>query len=94
MATRSAEAAETAAQYLARQYDDGQTARDPVTGEFNPNLLPESVKEEIRATTGAIASIVGATGDGGAALNVQISGVIGKNAVENNYLSLKDVNDF
>ena len=86
-------AAETAAQYLARQYDDGQTARDPVTGEFNPNLLPESVKEEIRATTGVIASIVGATGDGGAALNAQIGGVIGQNAVENNYLSLKDVND-
>ena len=89
----AAVAAETAAQYLARQYDDGQTARDPVTGEFNPNLLPESVKEEIRATTGAIASIVGATGDGGAALNAQIGGVIGRNAVENNYLSLKDVND-
>ena len=89
----AAVAAETAAQYLARQYDDGQTARDPVTGEFNPNLLPESVKEEIRATTGAIASIVGATGDGGAALNAQIGGVIGQNAVENNYLSLKDVND-
>ena len=89
----AAVAAETAAQYLARQYDDGQTARDPVTGEFNPNLLPESVKEEIRATTGVIASIVGATGDGGAALNAQIGGVIGQNAVENNYLSLKDVND-
>ncbi|MDO4248364.1 MAG: hypothetical protein Q4C79_05290 [Neisseria sp.] len=53
----AAVAAETAAQYLSRQYDDGQTARDPVTGEFNPNLLPESEKEEIRATTGAIASI-------------------------------------
>ena len=82
----AAVAAETAAQYLARQYDDGQTARDPVTGEFNPNLLPESVKEEIRATTGVIASIVGATGDGGAALNAQIGGVIGQNAVENNDL--------
>ena len=82
----AAVAAEATAQYLARQYDDGKTARDPISGEFNPNLLPESVKEEIRATTGAIAALVGATGDGGAALNAQIAGVIGQNAVENNYL--------
>ena len=80
----AAAAAEATAQYLARQYDDGKTARDPISGEFEPNLLPESVKEEIRATTGAIAAVVGATGDGGAALNAQISGVIGQNAMENN----------
>ena len=86
----AAVAAEATAQYLARQYDDGKTARDPISGEFNPNLLPESVKEEIRATTGAIAALVGATGDGGAALNAQISGVIGQNAVENNDFAYYD----
>ena len=80
----AAVAAETAAQYLSRQYNDGQTARDPITGEFNPNLLPESVKEEIRTTTGAIAALVGATGDGSAAFNAQVAAVIGQNAVENN----------
>lgn len=31
--------------------------------------------------------MVGATGDGGTALNAQIAGVIGQNAVENNFLS-------
>ncbi|UOO82750.1 hemagglutinin repeat-containing protein [Uruburuella testudinis] len=80
----AAVAAEKAATYLSRQYDDGQTAIDPVTGEFNPNLLPESVKDEIKSTTGVIAALVGATGDNGAALNTQISGVIGQNAAENN----------
>ena len=33
-----------------------------------------------------IAAIVGATGDGGAALNAQIGGMLGQNAVENNAL--------
>ncbi|UOO80752.1 hypothetical protein LVJ83_07075 [Uruburuella testudinis] len=76
--------AEKAAQYLSQQYNDGYTAIDPQTGEFNPNLLPEHIKDEIKSTTGVIASIVGATGNGGAALNAQISGVIGQNAAENN----------
>lgn len=80
----AAVAAEKAAQYLSQQYNDGKTAIDPQTGEFNPNLLPEHIKEEIKSTTGVIASIVGATGDGGAALNAQIGGVLGQNAVENN----------
>ncbi|MCF7528806.1 VENN motif pre-toxin domain-containing protein [Neisseria lisongii] len=84
----AAVAAEKAAEHLSQQYNDGKIAIDPQTGEFNPNLLPEAVKEEIKATTGAIASIVGATGDGGAALNAQISGVIGQNAVENNSLTV------
>ncbi|MFC5921660.1 VENN motif pre-toxin domain-containing protein [Neisseria weixii] len=82
----AAVAAEKAAQYLSQQYNDGQTAIDPQTGEFNPNLLPEQIKEEIKSTTGVIAAIVGATGDGGAALNAQIGGVLGQNAVENNSL--------
>ncbi|MFD1245790.1 hypothetical protein ACFQ3H_11575, partial [Paralysiella testudinis] len=77
-------AAEKTAQYLTQQYNDGKTAIDPNTGEFNPNLLPEPIKAEIRSVTGAIASVVGATGDGGAAFNAQVAGVIGQNAVENN----------
>ncbi|HHK6029265.1 TPA: hypothetical protein ACQWGE_002022 [Neisseria subflava] len=58
----AAVAAERAAGYLAKQYDDGKTAIDPTTGKFNPNLLPEHIKEEIKAQTGAIASVVGAAG--------------------------------
>ncbi len=77
-------AAEKTAQYLSAQYNDGKTAIDPNTGEFNPNLLPENVKEEIRSITGSIASVGGATGDGGAAFNAQVAGVIGQNSVENN----------
>ncbi|MDO4907528.1 hypothetical protein [Neisseria sp.] len=82
----AAVAAEKAAQYLSQQYNDGQTAIDPQTGEFNPNLLPEHIKDEIKSTTGVIASIVGAAGDGGAALNAQIGGVVGQNVAENNWL--------
>ncbi|MFK7643203.1 hypothetical protein ACI43T_12065, partial [Neisseria oralis] len=55
-------AAERAAGYLAGQYDDGRTAIDPINGKFNPNLLPEHIKEEIKAQTGALASVVGAAG--------------------------------
>ncbi|HFC8552219.1 TPA: hypothetical protein ACFRHD_002258, partial [Neisseria lactamica] len=49
----AAVAAERAAEYLAKQYDDGRTAIDPISGKFNPNLLPEHIKEEIKAQTGA-----------------------------------------
>ncbi|RPD86152.1 hypothetical protein EGK75_08420 [Neisseria weixii] len=87
----AAVAAEKSAQYLSQQYNDGQTAIDPQTGEFNPNLLPEHIKDEIKSTTGVIAAIVGATGDGGAALNAQIGGVLGQNAVENNDLVLQGI---
>ena len=97
----AAVAAERAAEYLAKQYDDGRTAIDPITGKFNPNLLPEHIKEEIKAQTGVIASVVGAAGGslkGGsksstngtninALFNAQVGGVLGQNAVENNYLS-------
>jgi len=58
----AAVAAERAAEYLAKQYDDGKTAIDPITGKFNSNLLPEHIKEEIKAQTGAVASVVGAAG--------------------------------
>lgn len=94
----AAVAAERAAEYLAKQYDDGRTAIDPISGKFNPNLLPEHIKEEIKAQTGALASVVGAAGgslkggSGGtnngantnALFNAQVGGVLGQNAVENN----------
>ena len=91
----AAVAAERAAEYLAKQYDDGKTAIDPITGKFNPNLLPEHIKEEIKAQTGAIASVVGAAGgslkgsgstngNSNALFNAQVGGVLGQNAVENN----------
>ena len=91
----AAVAAERAAEYLAKQYDDGKTAIDPITGKFNPNLLPEHIKEEIKAQTGALASVVGAAGGSlngtngantNALFNAQVGGVLGQNAVENNAL--------
>ena len=95
----AAVAAERAAEYLAKQYDDGKTAIDPITGKFNPNLLPEHIKEEIKAQTGAVASVVGATGGSlngtngantNALFNAQVGGVLGQNAVENNALNRLD----
>ena len=92
----AAVAAERAAEYLAKQYDDGKTAIDPITGKFNPNLLPEHIKEEIKAQTGAIASVVGAAGGSlngtsgtntNALFNAQVGGVLGQNAVGNNLLA-------
>ena len=89
----AAVAAERAAEYLAKQYDDGRTAIDPTTGKFNPNLLPEPIKEEIKVQTGVIASVVGAAGGSlngtngantNALFNAQVGGVLGQNAVENN----------
>ena len=95
----AAVAAERAAEYLAKQYDDGHTAIDPISGQFNPNLLPEHIKEEIKAQTGAIASVVGAAGGSlngtnsgnGALFDAQVGGVLGQNAVENNYLDYKQL---
>ena len=97
----AAVAAERAAEYLAKQYDDGRTAIDPITGKFNPNLLPEYIKEEIKAQTGAVASVVGAAGgslngsgstngNSNALFNAQVGGVLGQNAVENNLLNNED----
>ncbi|WP_250314152.1 hemagglutinin repeat-containing protein [Neisseria sp. Marseille-Q6792] len=88
----AAVATERAAEYLAKQYDDGRTAIDPITGKFNPNLLPEHIKEEIKAQTGAVASVVGAAGgslkgtnsSNGALFDAQVAGTVGQNAVENN----------
>ena len=95
----AAVAAERAAEYLAKQYDDGRTAIDPISGKFNPNLLPEHIKEEIKAQTGALASVVGAAGGSlngtsgtntNALFNAQVGGVLGQNAVENNALNRLD----
>ena len=95
----AAVASERAAEYLAKQYDDGRTAIDPITGKFNPNLLPEHIKEEIKAQTGAVASVVGAAGGSlngtngantNALFNAQVGGVLGQNAVENNALNRLD----
>lgn len=102
----AAVAAERAAEYLAKQYDDGHTAIDPATGKFNPNLLPEHIKEEIKAQTGALASVVGAAGgslkggsgtnngNSNALFNAQVGGVLGQNAVENNQLDTQQMNAF
>ena len=99
----AAVAAERAAGYLAKQYDDGKTAIDPITGKFNPNLLPEHIKEEIKAQTGALASVVGAAGGSlngtsgtntNALFNAQVGGVLGQNAVENNQLDTQQMNAF
>ncbi|WP_425256147.1 VENN motif pre-toxin domain-containing protein, partial [Neisseria meningitidis] len=69
---------------------------DPQTGEFNANLLPEHIKEEIKSKSGVIASLTGAavggtpaeaqTGAavGGTPAEAQTGGAVGQNAVENN----------
>lgn len=79
----AAVAAEKAAEHLAQQYNDGKTAIDPQTGEFNANLLPEHIKEEIKSKSGVIASMTGAA-VGGTPVDAQTGGAIGQNAVENN----------
>ena len=64
-------------------------------GEFEPNRLPENVKQEIRAITGAIGTLVGGVsgsarhGNGNAVdvlANAQVGGVVGQNAVVNNFV--------
>ncbi|WP_455518938.1 hypothetical protein [Neisseria cinerea] len=48
-----------------------ETAIDPQTGEFNANLRPEHIKEEIKSKRGVIASLTGAA-VGGTPIDVQI----------------------
>jgi RecA protein len=48
-----------------------ETTIDPQTGEFNANLLPEHIKEEIKSKSGVIASLTGAA-VGGTPIDVQI----------------------
>ncbi|MFH3984005.1 hemagglutinin repeat-containing protein [Acinetobacter baumannii] len=78
----AAVASEAAADYLANQYKDDPAYKNG-KGEFEPNLLPENVKSSIRDLTAAIGAVVGGT-VGDSASNVQLAGVIGQNAVENN----------
>ncbi|MBW3935257.1 hypothetical protein HHB57_10350, partial [Neisseria meningitidis] len=79
----AAVAAEKAAEHLAQRYNDGKTAIDPQTGEFNANLLPEHIKEEIKSKSGVIASLTGAA-VGSTPVDAQTGGVVGQNAVQNN----------
>ncbi|WP_434279040.1 hemagglutinin repeat-containing protein [Acinetobacter sp. CE-15] len=80
----AAVASEAAADYLTNQYKDKKEYQD-VNGEFQPNLLPEDVKTQIRDLTAAIGAVVGGT-VGDSSFNAQLSGVVGQNAVENNAL--------
>nr|WP_324292656.1 hemagglutinin repeat-containing protein [Xanthomonas oryzae] len=82
---------ELGAKYLTQTlYGDDPRAIDPVTGKFNPNLLPEQDKQMIVALSQAAGAIAG--GMTGGQLNDALvgSGIAG-NAVENNYLSKNDV---
>jgi hypothetical protein len=82
-----ASAAELAAQYLIKQLPKDQypEAIDPITGEIDPNRLPENVKASIRDLSSAVATVSGGL-TGGSLIDAQIAGVIGQNAVENNRL--------
>ena len=52
----------------------------------NPNLLSEEQKTVVRDLSAAVGTLVGGVG-GDSALNAQLGGVLGQNAVENNWLS-------
>lgn len=85
----AAVASEAAANYLTNQYKDKKEYQD-ANGEFQPNLLPENVKAQIRDLTAGIGAVIGgAVGD--SSYNAQLAGVIGQNAVENNVDSYKDI---
>ena len=79
--------AELAADYLISQLpkDKYPEAINPLTGEIDPNRLPEEVKSTIRDLSSAVASVAGGI-TGGNISNAQIAGVAGMNAVENNAL--------
>ena len=88
-------ASEKTAECLAAQYNDGVSYNNEA-GEFEPNRLPENVKQEIRAITGAIGTLVGGVsgsahhGKGNAVdvlTNAQVGGVVGQNAVVNNFVA-------
>ncbi len=85
----AAVASEAAAIYLTNQYKNDPRYQDK-NGEFQPNLLPESVKTQIRDLTAGIGAVIGgAAGD--SSYSAQLAGVIGQNAVENNVDSYKDI---
>ena len=77
-------ASEAAATYFTNQYKDNKDYQD-ANGVFQPNLLPEDIKTQIRDLTAGIGAVIGgAAGD--SSYNAQLAGVIGQNAVENNAL--------
>ncbi|MEC3889690.1 hemagglutinin repeat-containing protein [Xanthomonas campestris] len=84
---------ELAAQYLTKTlYGDDPRAIDPVTGKFNPNLLPEQDKQMLVALSQAVGAIAGGLAGGGLA-DAAIGANIAKNAVENNWLTESE-NDY
>ena len=83
----AAVASEAAATYLMNQYKDKEEYQD-ANGEFQPNLLPENVKTQIRDLTAGIGAVIGGAA-GGSTYNAQLAGVIGQNVVENNDLLLQ-----
>lgn len=82
----AAVASEAAANYLSNQYKDNPLYQD-ANGEFQPNLLPEGIKAQIRDLTAGISAVIGgAVGD--SSYNAQLAGVIGQNAVENHGMNI------
>ena len=78
-------ASEAAATYFTKQLEE-KYKDDPkyfANGEFQPNLLSEAEKSQIRDLTAAIGAVVGGT-VGDSAFEAQLAGVVGQNAVENN----------
>ncbi|WP_425526886.1 hemagglutinin repeat-containing protein [Xanthomonas oryzae] len=77
---------ELGAKYLTQTlYGDDPRAIDPVTGKFNPNLLPEQDKQMIVALSQAVGAIAGGMAGGSlqdAAIGAQVAG----NAITNNAL--------
>lgn len=87
----AAVASEAAAIYLTNQYKNDPRYQD-INGEFQPNLLPENVKAQIRDLTAGIGAVIGgAAGD--SSYNAQLAGVIGQNAVESNALLFDDLRE-
>nr|WP_313738109.1 VENN motif pre-toxin domain-containing protein [Acinetobacter sp.] len=91
----AAVASEAAAAYFTKQLEE--TYKDDpkyfANGEFQPNLLSEAEKSQIRDLTAAIGAVVGGT-VGDSAFEAQLAGVVGQNAVENNYLTSKQISQY
>ena len=83
-------ASEAAATYFTNQYKDNKDYQD-ANGVFQPNLLPEDIKTQIRDLTAGIGAVIGGVA-GDSTYNAQLAGVIGQNAVENNGFSIIDEN--
>ncbi|QBG97646.1 hypothetical protein EYC55_22810 [Xanthomonas oryzae] len=78
---------ELAAQYLTKTlYGDDPRAIDPVTGKFNPNLLPEQDKQMLVALSQAVGAIAGGVA-GGSLADAAVGANVAQNAVTNNWLT-------